>query len=350
MDTSTTRVRQQRWRQTRQHRVQTRCCDRGGAVKHVAGATLRDQPQHSRRLALLGGTGVVVGITKSLALAEEPIRVRTSDGELVSSFATVEEAVAACPDGGAVLLAPGTRYESRVIVNNARSVTVIATADVGEALSPPDDQQAPPATLIHRTSTPYESVVEASGGARVSIVNVDILHSSKSVARNYAVLACEESRVSLTKSVVTSETGSGVGCEGGAISLDRVLVTNCSNHGALLQGGLEGDTWDDEQQSKPGSSISNSQFVSNGGDGVYFRDGAGCLLLKNVKTEKNAISGIHVGTGVVGGTAQVKVDNVASAGDRKGGVLIEATKGGMGRDAAEELAHTFSKDVQVVIT
>ena len=248
-----------------------------------------------------------------------------------AEFPTIDDAVAAARDGATIVLAEGV-YEGRVVVTDARRVNVVAEGNA-------------PATIAHRTRTPYESTVEASGGARVALRNVVIEHSSKSVARNYACLACEDSTLVLEDVRVVSETGSGVGVEGGTALLTRVAVQGCQNHGVLLQGGLDGAEWSEEEaRADSDTRLVSCDVSNNGGDGVYVRDGAYRTRLVDLTARANGGFGVHVGASVLGGASQVVATGRFSAvGNARGPFSVDSASGGLSRRDAADLAARFAR-------
>lgn len=94
-----------------------------------------------------------------------------------------------------------------------------------------------PATIQWQTTQPYESAVLVRPGASLRLENINVRHSSPSVANNYSVF-CQEGKLEAVACDISSASGSGIGIEGGAAVLSDCQIRNCKLSGAVVAGAL----------------------------------------------------------------------------------------------------------------
>ena len=208
-------------------------------------------------------------------------------GQNPGEFSTISRALeASAEEGGATISIQSGTYKERVVVNKPNVRFVGLSEDV---------------YVEWRTSTPYESALEvATGVTNVSVENVKLTHSSKSVANNFGVFVREGGSLALRNATVTSETGSGVATEGGSIDAENVKIDKCKNHGVSAFG-------NQLEEPKSGKVRMENVAISNcGGDGILLRGGVQIDSV-DVKIENCAGFGVEAFENVQGKIAKCKI-------------------------------------------
>jgi hypothetical protein len=116
------------------------------------------------------------------------------------------------------------------------------------------------------------------------------LHSSKSVASNYAVLASAGAELELTNCEVSSSTGAGVAADGAArCVLVGCGLTGCARQGLAAFGGSKDTTADGPAVVR----LDRCRVERNGGDGVLVRDAAAVFLQGECVVDGNQGAGLR---------------------------------------------------------
>lgn len=116
----------------------------------------------------------------------------------------------------------GGLYPERIIVS--KDVTLSGQANT-------------PTTIQWQTTQPYESTVTVRPGARLRLENINLRHSSPSVANNYCCF-CQEGAFEAVNCDINSKTGSGIGLEGGTAFISDSRIQGCRGSGAVVAGAL----------------------------------------------------------------------------------------------------------------
>lgn len=116
--------------------------------------------------------------------------------------------------------------KGEVVVPKNASLTIIG-------LENPKNKKAK-VELTHSTEDPYEPTITLMQGAELVLNNVAVIHSSKSVASNFAIFIGDRAMAEIEECTITSKTGSGVGVEGGALIVRNTEITNCKEHGVAV--------------------------------------------------------------------------------------------------------------------
>ncbi|KAG2423736.1 hypothetical protein HXX76_015125 [Chlamydomonas incerta] len=221
--------------------------------------------------------------------------------ERAARFSSLVEAVAACPDGGVVLVAGG-RYRERLVLRG-QAVTIKAWPQGAEV------------ELLWETAQPYESTVDISGGTSVALggsggqvvlEGLTIRHASKSVANNFGVYVHGACSPRLLDCDISSRTGAGVGVEGASPWLLGCRVHDCARQGLAIFGGgaelmadlnldLSLDPAVDPGllTGMTGGVVQGCDVYGNALDGVLVRGGAAPDLMDN-KVHDNKGSGFNL--------------------------------------------------------
>ena len=93
------------------------------------------------------------------------------------------------------------------------------------------------ATIQWRTTQPYEAAVLVRPGATLRLENINVRHSSPSVANNYSVF-CQEGTLEAASCDISSASGSGIGIEGGTALISDCKIRDCKGSGAVVAGAL----------------------------------------------------------------------------------------------------------------
>jgi Right handed beta helix region len=165
---------------------------------------------------------------------------------------------------------PGGTYSERIVLRSS----IILEAEPGASVN-----------LKWSTSEPYQSSIEVVSGARASVRGFTILHSSPSVANNYAVYVKSRAQLDLTDCDINSATGSGVGVDGGSVAVVDSYVHDCARNGLIVAGDLEGGMGT--------ARIQRSRIVYNRSDGIIALDGSH-VQLQSTSVCRNEKAGMDV--------------------------------------------------------
>jgi len=266
-------------------------------------------------------------------------------------------------DSVALVLEPGATYEGGGLVVDRESrpygappprvhVLVGGGSGGGGGGGSASGPGTAAATLRVETKSPYARVLEVRGdGVCLRAENLRIVHASKSVASNYAVLASAGSELELDGCDVTSATGAGVAADGAA----RCVLTACALSGCARQGlAAFGGSRDTSRQGPAAVRLRDCAVERNGGDGALVRDGAAlylegaCVFAGNkgagvrwfVVEEREAEAALAAAAAAAAGSAAASGDGlliapgVRFARSNARGAIVVDTGGGAGDERA----------------
>ena len=217
--------------------------------------------------------------------------VDPANAAAANTYSTISAALAAAPNGGEVIVRPGT-YNERVVIR--KPVTVFAATGT---------------VLSWRSDKPYGAAldVDVSGVAEgaVLVSGLTIRHSSPSIAQNYGVYVHSlERKVKFLNCDVASSSGSGIGVGGGNVTVFSCTIHDCKNHGVVYRG--SGSTGRVKRcivekcklnglllRDGASPTLSDNLLKGNGQYGAALIDCRGVLLNDNevVRNGKGAVSG-----------------------------------------------------------
>lgn len=263
-------------------------------------------------------------------------------------------------DRVALVLEPGATYDGSSLVVDRESraygapapwvSVLVGGGGEGGGGTGVNSTNSSRATLRLETKRPYARVLEVRGeGAFLRAENVRILHGSKSVASNYAVLASAGATLELEGCEVTSSTGAGVSADGSAgCALVRCALVGSARQGLAAFGGSR-----DNDTAADGPAVvvrlRDCRVERNGADGLLVRDGAAvllegeCLIAGNqgagmrwfVLEEREAEAALAIAAGRGGDDGLILIAPGARfSGNNKAGAVVVDTGGGAGDDRA----------------
>ena len=176
-------------------------------------------------------------------------------------------------------LEPNTVYTDRLIIERHQHDPQVVSPLLAMIIRSPSPSS--PATIHHVTSNPYESTVLInSPAATITLENVNIRHTSPSIANNFAVQLINADNVVLSSCDISSTTGSGVGIEGGSPRLENCRIHDCARSGVMIFSSLYFD--DDDDNGGGGTVVVRDCVIAgNAQHGILVRDGARPFVLHN---------------------------------------------------------------------
>ena len=136
------------------------------------------------------------------------------------------------------------------------------------------------------TRDPYISVLSSHGSGPIHLQGFSVIHSSPSVANNYAVYLVDANEVSLEALDIQSETGTGIAIEGGKVLVKDCVIHDCASNGIGIFSNIVGDD-------ASNTVIQGTRIVRNGRNGVLIK-GAGSPLLESNLVQYNREHGIVI--------------------------------------------------------
>jgi hypothetical protein len=195
-------------------------------------------------------------------------------------------------DRVALVLEPGCTYDGGIIVDRESRPFGAPAPDVSVLVGDGGLKSSNvTATVRLETKSPYARVLEVRGdGVVLRAENLRILHSSKSVASNYAVLASAGAELELRDCEISSSTGAGVAADGAArCVLVGCGLVSCARQGLAAFGGSKDTTTDGPAVVR----LDRCRVERNGGDGVLVRDGAAVFLEGECVVDGNQGAGLR---------------------------------------------------------
>ena len=91
----------------------------------------------------------------------------------------------------------------------------------------------------HKVVEPYSPAIRILPGGSCVLENVTVIHSSPSVASNFAIEVGRDASLLIKGSSVTSNTGSGICVQGGTCEVSSCRIESCKEHGVAAYEDIE---------------------------------------------------------------------------------------------------------------
>lgn len=267
--------------------------------------------------ATTAGSGQVTA-TVGLVSDSASVTVNSTELRVPQDYPTLQAAIDAAPDGGTVLLSPGT-HTGGIIIEN-KSLTLRSTD--------PDDPAVVAGTVISGNNTNPAIIINGNGSNTVTVEGFTVTEgkASSDLSLCGGGIYITGASTNIRKNVISGNSarrGAGIYITNAFATIEfNQIANNTADHNG---GGICGDS---------GSSpiINNNTISGNRANGTnYWNGGGGLWLETSVELNNNTITG-NIASGAGGGihaASYLKVNNCtisSNSGNWGGGIFSDSNQ------------------------